>query len=123
MKHQILAWWGQTPSEIKYKGAVIILVLITILIFAIRSKLKKVKLEAFLFNNNYHSVKPRTNEIIFPTAYFRKNKIILKSCIRKTLEQIREEKSLWEQAFYRELKGRKISDIKSDGSKIIMALV
>lgn len=118
-----IIWWSNIPPEIKFQIFGIAVFIILISIFTVRSKLKKIRREAFLFNNGYHSVNPRTNELVFPEVNFRKNKIILKNCIRKTVDQIRDEKSLWEQTFHRKINGRKISEIRADGLKIVMALI
>lgn len=88
----------------------------------IRHKIMKSKIESFLFNNQYHSVNPRTNEIVFPKIKFKGDKIVLSNCIRKTTQQIADEKALWEQTFYSEMRGKKISEIRQVGHKIIMVL-
>lgn len=115
--------WGNIPHAYKLIiGAVLVTTIFTAILW-IRLKWRKLKVETFLFNNHYHSINPRTNEIIFPQVIFKKDKIILRKCMRKTVEQIYQEKAIWEQTFNREIGFKRIAGIESEGNKITMGLI
>lgn len=123
MNTLILNWWERIPPVFQFSGGAFFVFFVLILGWYLKLRLRKQKIEYFLFNNQYHSVDYRTNRNIFPKVVFKKNQILLKNCIRKTIEQIRDDKEIWERTFNKELNGRKIADIRADGSAVRIALV
>lgn len=85
--------------------------------------LRKRKIEFFLYNNGYVAENPKTKELIYPTVKFDKKYVKIKNCVKKSSEQIFNEKKLWEQNFHKEMNNKKISDIKVIGSEINLALI
>ena len=99
------------------------IVIPTAAVIIVRQKIRKSKVESFLFNNGYHAENPQTKKLVFPKVIFGKDKIVIKNCIRKTAEQIQNEKALWQQTFHFEIRGKKIGEVRFEGRRIVMALL
>lgn len=85
--------------------------------------LQKRKIEFFLYNNGYVAENPKTKKLIYPKVKFDKKYVKIKNCVKKSSEQIFNEKKLWEQSFHKEMNNKKISDVKVIGSEINLALI
>lgn len=115
--------WGGLPHVSSTEAIVGVFIVFVFIAISINRNLRKEKINTFLFNNNYHSVNPKTSEILFPKVSFKKDRIVLKKCLRKTADQISQEKNLWEQAFSKEIGSKKIAGIEIRGDRITMSLV
>lgn len=121
--NHLVKMWGTSPHIPQFAivlGGLAVLLIVGIIV---RRSLRKEKVNTFLFNNNYHSVNPRTSEVLFPKVSFKKDRIILKKCMRKTVDQISHEKNLWEQTFNKEIGYKKIAGIEARGNEITMSLI
>lgn len=95
---------------------------ILILKFIISSR-RKNKVNFFLYNNGYVAENYKTKQPIYPHVKIGKKIIIITNCIKKSAQQIFDERELWEQTFSKELKGKKIADVKLVKSAIWMSLI
>lgn len=123
-KHFIYQVWASSGPALKILilSLVIILTLKAIAYF-VRYILFKKTLEAFLYNNSYHSEDFRSKQIKLPNVTFKNDRIEIRNCLTKTKEQVESEKELWQRAFSSKIKGKKIGLVETHRNLIRMALV
>lgn len=108
------------PTEVIGLG----IMLATILVVSIYNRIKrKNKINFFLYNNGYVAEDQKTKLMVYPSVSFSSEFISIKNCIKKSGQQVFEEKELWEQTFSDELKSKKISEVRIFNTEIRISII
>lgn len=123
MKNILSLNWQSLPVELSLKVALFSVCVLIVVIKFIDRYLKNNRIKHFLYNNGYVAENHKTKKLIYPYVKFEKKFIKIKNCIKKSGQQIFDEKDLWEQTFSKELKNRKIVDFKIVNTEIRLSLI